>query len=182
MQNYISIKRELKDALENLNISKANEKIKALELLLQENIAADETRLENNEPLVCFETNENIKVIIFDAHLEIAMRTLSGNNDTNLKVYLDDKRTTPDGYLRAFWPEHVTEYLNLLPIKEISLDHDLGDDEHGTGYDVVCFLEEKVYFDRNYKLPEIKTHTDNSSARDKMWRGIDNILKMSENK
>ncbi|MGX1925728.1 cyclic-phosphate processing receiver domain-containing protein [Vibrio sp. NH-7] len=29
-------------------------------------------------------------------------------------------------------------------VTEISLDHDLGDDEHGTVYDVVVWIEEAV--------------------------------------
>ncbi|WP_407829907.1 cyclic-phosphate processing receiver domain-containing protein [Vibrio vulnificus] len=29
-------------------------------------------------------------------------------------------------------------------VTEISLDHDLGDDEHSTGYDVVLWIEEAV--------------------------------------
>ena len=31
-------------------------------------------------------------------------------------------------------------YLNPAGLDEISLDHDLGDDERGTGYDVVLWI------------------------------------------
>lgn len=91
-----------------------------------------------------------------------------------MKVYLDDERETPEGYTRVFWPEEAIELLKTGDVTEISLDHDLGDDEHGTGYDVVVWIEEQVYLN-NFKPPIIKVHSANSSARDKMLNGINNI-------
>lgn len=93
-----------------------------------------------------------------------------------MKVYLDDKRITPIGYSRVYWPEEAIELLKTGEVTEISLDHDLGDDEHGTGYDVVLWIEEQVYLN-NFKPPIIKVHSDNSSARDKMLNGINNLNK-----
>lgn len=93
-----------------------------------------------------------------------------------MKVYLDDKRITPIGYSRVYWPEEAIELLKTGKVTEISLDHDLGDDEHGTGYDVVLWIEEQVYLN-NFKPPIIKVHSDNSSARDKMLNGINNLNK-----
>ena len=54
----------------------------------------------------------------------------------SLKVFLDDERITPDGWVRAYWPEDVIELLITGQVSELSLDHDLGDDVHGTGYSV----------------------------------------------
>ncbi len=59
-------------------------------------------------------------------------------------------------------------------VSEISLDHDLGDDDRGTGYDVVLWIEEAV-FTKGFKPPAIKVHSANSSAREKMERGIRKI-------
>lgn len=93
-----------------------------------------------------------------------------------MKVYLDDERTTPEGYIRVYWPEEAIELLKTGNVTEISLDHDLGDDEHGTGYDVVLWIEEQVYT-QNFKPPIMNVHSANSSARDKMENGINNILR-----
>lgn len=180
MKNHLNIKKQLQKELSVLNLAAVYPLLKEMEVLLQENIAIDEALLEKGKPLVCVDVNETIKEIIFNAYVEIHMRTSMNEDWKPLKVYLDDKRSTPDGYVRAFWPKHVEEFLTQFKIQEVSLDHDLGDDDTGTGYDVVCYLEEKVYFDRSYDLPEIKTHTDNSSAREKMWRGINNILFMQK--
>lgn len=45
----------------------------------------------------------------------------------------------------------------------ISLDHDLGDDEKGTGYDVVLWIEEAVVT-QGFKPREIRLHSANSAA------------------
>ncbi len=62
---------------------------------------------------------------------------------------------------------------------ELSLDHDLGDDERGTGYDVVLWIEEAVAL-RGFRPPKIYVHSANSSARDKMIAGIQSIERMAK--
>jgi len=93
-----------------------------------------------------------------------------------MKVYLDDERKTPEGWVRVYWPEEAIELLNTGKVTEISLDHDLGDDDHGTGYDVVVWIEEQVYT-KGFKPPKISVHSANSSAREKMENGINNIYR-----
>lgn len=94
-----------------------------------------------------------------------------------MKVYLDDERPTPEGWLRVYWPEEAIALLKQGKVTEISLDHDLGDDSHGTGYDVVLWIEEAVAT-RGFLPPKIKVHSANSSAKMKMQAGVDNILKL----
>ena len=96
-----------------------------------------------------------------------------------MKVYLDDERTPPQGYTRVFWPEEAIHLLQTEQVEEISLDHDLGDDEHGTGYDVVLWIEEAVAT-QNFIPPRIKVHSANSSARHKMELGVQNIIKLAK--
>lgn len=62
-----------------------------------------------------------------------------------MKVYLDDERTTPEGWVRVYWPDEAIELLKAGQVQEISLDHDLVNDERGTGYDVVAWIEETVH-------------------------------------
>ena len=92
-----------------------------------------------------------------------------------MKIYLDDERDTPDGWERVYWPDEAIELLESGNVSEISLDHDLGDDERGTGYDVVLWIEEAVAT-REFVPPDIKVHSANSSAREKMERGIAAIM------
>ena len=91
-----------------------------------------------------------------------------------MRVYLDDERVTPDGWIRVYWPEEAIALLESGQVEEISLDHDLGDDEHGTGYDVVLWIEEAVAL-RGFKPPRMFVHSANSSAKEKMLSGIQTI-------
>ncbi len=93
-----------------------------------------------------------------------------------MKVYLDDERTTPGGWHRVYWPDEAIALLETGKVTEISLDHDLGDDERGTGYDVVLWIEEAV-ITKGFVPPKIAVHSANSSARQKMELGIQTINK-----
>jgi hypothetical protein len=61
-----------------------------------------------------------------------------------MRVYLDDERATPPGWVRVFWPDEAIALLETGQVDELSLDHDLGDDQRGTGCDVVLRVEEAV--------------------------------------
>jgi hypothetical protein len=93
-----------------------------------------------------------------------------------IKLYLDDEREAPEGWIRVNWPDEAIEILKMGNVEEISLDHDLGDDNRGTGYDVLLWIEEQVATNK-FQPPMIKIHTANSSAREKMEAGIRNIEK-----
>jgi len=92
-----------------------------------------------------------------------------------MKVFLDDERKTPDGWTRVYWPSEAIELLKSGQVTEISLDHDLGDDERGTGYDVVLWIEEQVAL-YGFVPPQISVHSANVSAREKMEAGIRTIM------
>ena len=59
---------------------------------------------------------------------------------------------------------------------ELSLDHDLGDDLRGTGYSVLLWLEEQVVL-HGMRLPILRVHSANSSARLKMEATIATIYR-----
>ena len=84
-----------------------------------------------------------------------------------MKVYLDDERTEPDGWVRVYWPDEAIALLKTGKVDLISLDHDLGDDARGTGYDVLLWIEQAVVLD-GFKPPRLSIHTANPSAKEKM--------------
>lgn len=88
-----------------------------------------------------------------------------------MKIYLDDLRPAPDGWVRAYWPEDVVVLLSQGTVTELSLDHDLGDDARGTGYDVICWIEEAVVT-RGFTPPKISIHSANPVGKARMERGI----------
>lgn len=95
-----------------------------------------------------------------------------------MKVYLDDERTTPDGWVRVHWPDEAIALLKTGEVAEISLDHDLGDDDRGTGYDVILWIEEAVATS-GFCPPDIRVHSVNPPARLKMELGIQNIQRLA---
>jgi len=94
-----------------------------------------------------------------------------------MKVYLDDERETPAGWHRVYWPDEAIELLKTGLVEEISIDHDLGDDARGTGYDVILWIEEATAT-TGFRPPAIRVHSANPSAREKMERGIESIYRI----
>ena len=91
-----------------------------------------------------------------------------------MRVWLDDVRPAPEGWTPARWPEEVIALLKTGGVTHVSLDHDLGDDQHGTGYDVLLWIEEQVAT-AGFRPPEIAVHSANAAARLRMQAAIRSI-------
>ncbi|MEM1007702.1 MAG: cyclic-phosphate processing receiver domain-containing protein [Myxococcota bacterium] len=91
-----------------------------------------------------------------------------------MKVYLDDERTPPAGWTLVRWPQDAIDLLMTGQVTALSLDHDLGDDDRGTGYDVILWIEEAVAT-QGFVPPTISVHSANASARVKMELGVQSI-------
>lgn len=115
---------------------------------------------------------------------------MTRNQSSGVKVFLDDVRPTPSGWIHARWPEEVIDYLENGNVDEISLDHDLADpfvEGQGycfsiverTGYDVLVWIEEQVVLNK-FVPPIIHIHTSNSSARKKMEAARESIMRFHE--
>lgn len=105
--------------------------------------------------------------------LRVASRYLLSASGT--KVFLDDMRPAPAGWTRTYWPEEVIELLKTGKVTNLSLDHDLGDDTHGTGYDVLKWLEEAVVLNNFRPIPDIVVHSANGPAKARMEAAIKSI-------
>lgn len=92
-----------------------------------------------------------------------------------MKVFLDDLRPAPDGCVRVFWPDEAIALLRTGEVSEIFLDHDLGGDQRGTGYDVLLWIEEAVATGK-LKAPRMIVHSANPAARARMDAAITAIL------
>jgi hypothetical protein len=76
-----------------------------------------------------------------------------------VRIWLDDERPAPEGWLLVKSAQEVISILKSSKILEISLDNDLGLEDQ-EGYDVVKFLEEAVFNDPSIHIPIIHVHTD----------------------
>lgn len=84
-----------------------------------------------------------------------------------INLYVDDIRRCPDGFVVARSYDEAIQLLKNNTINILSLDHDLGIDEHGVeknGYDIVKYICEHGISPR-----KIYIHTDNVVGRDNMY-------------
>ncbi len=98
-----------------------------------------------------------------------------------MKLYLDDEREAPPGWHLVKTSDEAIEFLKGGSVTEISLDHDLGDDESGTGYDVILWIE-KTVVEEGFIPQKIHIHTANSSARVKMELGVKKIIQLAKSR
>lgn len=84
-----------------------------------------------------------------------------------MKVYLDDERNTPAGWTRTWVVETTVLLLETRGVTHLSLDNDLGEGNL-EGFKVLDWLEEKVYNDPEFPIPEITIHSANPVAKHRM--------------
>lgn len=95
-------------------------------------------------------------------------------NENKVKIYLDDLRNTPEGFIRTYSVNETIKLIEVLESKGVQillldLDHDLGDYAFDGG-DAIKLLDWLV--ERNTLYP-INIHTMNGVGRDNMQRMID---------
>lgn len=95
-----------------------------------------------------------------------------------MKVWLDDERPAPPGWLAVRWPDEAIALLATGEVTALSLDHDLGDDARGTGYDVIVWIEEAVAV-RGFRPPAMAVHSANAAARVRMLAGIASVVRLA---
>lgn len=96
-----------------------------------------------------------------------------------LKIYLDDERKSPLGWVQVYDYQGCIDMLRFNP-SHLSLDHDLGEDK--TGYDIIKWIEEKTFTDPNYNPPIITVHSANPAGRQNIERAIDSIKRIKLNR
>ncbi len=97
-----------------------------------------------------------------------------------MRVFLDDLRKEPEGWILVKNVKDAIAYLETGNVEEISLDHDLGH-YFETGYDVLLWIEERVVTE-DFVPPKIYVHTDNPPAKKKkkMKMAVNQIYKEYE--
>lgn len=94
-----------------------------------------------------------------------------------MKIYLDDLRETPEGWTRVYTVEETILLLKTRQASHVSLDNDLGEGLL-EGHKVLDWLENEVYNDKTFSIPEITIHSANLSRVEYMRRALENIKKI----
>jgi hypothetical protein len=95
-----------------------------------------------------------------------------------IRLWLDDDlvdRVAPEGWRHVTTAWEAIRALDTERVVELSLDHDIGDDEaHGRGIDVVEWICEQQETRARWLWPRdgISLHTTNPAGRDQMARAI----------
>ena len=93
-------------------------------------------------------------------------------------LYLDDLRSTPEGFDRVYSYEEFVTYLEKKGLPDfISFDHDLGEDF--SGYDCAKYLVEYCLV-HHLPLPNYKVHSQNPVGKENIERLLENFKKYSE--
>lgn len=97
-----------------------------------------------------------------------------------MKVFLDDERVAPAGWVQVRWPDEAIKLLQDGAVTHLSLDHDLGDDQRGTGYDVLLWIEREVALSQFIPPSSIEVHSANPAGRKRMLAAIESIFRMTQ--
>jgi len=100
-----------------------------------------------------------------------------------VKVWLDDVRPAPSGWVHVRTPEEAIELLRAGDVDELSLDHDLGLDvgaRERTGYDVLLWLERGVAGGRMRPPAVMSVHSGNVGAVRRMELAVESIRRLCE--
>jgi len=77
------------------------------------------------------------------------------------------------------WPDEAIALLQTETVDELSLDHDLGDDARGVGYDVLTWMEQAIV-ESGFQPPKrIVIHSANASVYTKMSQAITSIHRLA---
>ena len=116
--------------------------------------------------------------------MNIARGSMSADRSANtrlheppVRVFLDDDlidRVAPAGWIHVQTAPQAIELLRSRVVLELSLDHDLGPEEAGTGYDVCLFLAEQSEGGNDFWPREtLSIHSANFSASPRMEGVVD---------
>jgi len=90
-----------------------------------------------------------------------------------MKVFMDDARETPDGWHRTYSIEETIELLKTRQVEFLSLDNDLGSEDPKTeGFNVLNWIEEAVYNDHTFPIPQMTVHSSNAGRAPSMRKII----------
>lgn len=96
-----------------------------------------------------------------------------------MKLYLDDTRMTPEGWERSYTVEETIQQLQTRTVTHLSLDNDLGEGLL-EGYKALDWLEETIFNDSLFPIPEITIHSSNASRRQSMLLTIESIKRIRQ--
>lgn len=98
-----------------------------------------------------------------------------------MKVYMDDARETPIGWHRTYTVEETKAVLLTRQVTHLSLDNDLGSEDPKTeGFNVLNWMEEEVFNDPTFPIPEMTVHSSNAGRAPSMRRIVQKLERIRQ--
>ena len=91
-----------------------------------------------------------------------------------MKVFLDDVRLPPEGWVLVRTVEEAIAALKAFKVTHISLDNDLGEG-FKEGHEVSKWIEFITFTNKNYMPPVVTVHSSNTPRRKDIEAAIRNI-------
>ena len=91
---------------------------------------------------------------------------------STLKLYLDDQRAAPTGWVLASTADEAIDILRRGEVTELSLDYDLGDPRCGNGLQVLKWLESAIS-EGKVRLPQMSAHSGSPLGQQRLMAQID---------
>lgn len=96
-----------------------------------------------------------------------------------MRIYMDDERRSPVGWVQTYTVAATIQLLETRNVTHLSLDNDLGEGEP-EGYKVLDWLEETVYNDKTFPMPEVTVHSANPTRTAHMKRALESIERIRQ--
>lgn len=95
-----------------------------------------------------------------------------------MKLWVDDERPMPKGYdQHVRTAQEAIQALKTGLVETISLDHDLGPAESGTGYYVAKYIEEAAIKGELVPIKHMRIHTSNPVGRRNIAQALQNAAR-----
>lgn len=135
------------------------------------------TRTKAWERITSKDGEVEIKKIIVDPNRQLSIFGRLALQKEGRHVWLDDERPMPSGYdIHIKTAAEAIELIRSGAVSSISLDHDLGNAENGTGYEVAKFIEEGA-FNGTVKPIEVRVHSANPVGASNMRKSIESAVR-----
>lgn len=127
--------------------------------------------------LMSKEGERQIEKILVDPNRQLSVFGKLALQKEVYRVWLDDERPMPEGYdTHVRTAKEAIELIESGRVSAISLDHDLGAEANGTGYDVAKFIEEGAY-NGTVRNIHVRIHSANPIGAENMKRSLDSAKK-----
>jgi hypothetical protein len=97
----------------------------------------------------------------------------------NMKIYMSNETKTPPGWARTYTVAATIQMLTTREVTHLSCDNDLGEGEP-EGFTCLDWLEDTIYHDPTFPMPEMYVHSANPTRAEYMKRTISSIKKIRQ--